>query len=57
MTSRLEIRVDAAEKAAYIAAAQAAGMDCSDGIRKMLNAAAAKREPRRDLRKKVETGK
>ena len=46
MAARLEIRVDLAEKAAYVAAARAAGMECSDWIRATLNAA-AKRKPRR----------
>lgn len=46
MAARLEIRVDPAEKAAYVAAANAAGMECSDWIRATLNAA-AKRKPRK----------
>jgi hypothetical protein len=46
MAARLEIRLEPAEKAAWTAAAQAAGMECSDWIRKTLNAA-ARRESRR----------
>jgi antitoxin component of RelBE/YafQ-DinJ toxin-antitoxin module len=46
MVARLEIRVDPAEKAAYVAAARAAGMECSDWIRMTLNAA-VKRKPRK----------
>jgi antitoxin component of RelBE/YafQ-DinJ toxin-antitoxin module len=46
MAARLEIRVDPAEKAAYVAAARAAGMECSDWIRLTLNAA-AKGKPRK----------
>jgi hypothetical protein len=46
MGERLEIRVDAAEKAAYDQAASAAGMERSDWIRAALNAA-AKRATRR----------
>jgi len=42
MTGRLEIRVDPAEKDAYVRAAGAAGMDRSDWIRLTLNAAARK---------------
>jgi uncharacterized protein (DUF1778 family) len=42
MAGRLEIRVDPAEKAAYDRAADAAGMDRSDWIRLILNAAAKK---------------
>jgi uncharacterized protein (DUF1778 family) len=42
MAGRLEIRVDPAEKAAYDRAADAAGMDRSDWIRFVLNAAAKK---------------
>jgi antitoxin component of RelBE/YafQ-DinJ toxin-antitoxin module len=40
MGERLEIRIDAAEKAAYDQAATAAGMDRSEWIRAILNAAA-----------------
>lgn len=40
MGERLEIRIDAAEKAAYDQAAQACGMDRSDWMRSTLNAAA-----------------
>ncbi len=39
MVDRLEIRLDPGEKAAYVAAAQAAGLPLSDWIRAMLNAA------------------
>jgi predicted HicB family RNase H-like nuclease len=46
MAARLEIRVDPAEKAAYVSAAQAAGLDTSDWIRETLNAA-AKMKPRK----------
>lgn len=46
MAARLEIRADPAEKAAYAAAACAAGMQLSDWIRAILNAA-AKRKPRK----------
>jgi uncharacterized protein (DUF1778 family) len=42
MGERLEIRVIAAEKAAYDRAAEAAGVERSDWIRDTLNAAAAK---------------
>ena len=40
MIDRLEIRIEAAEKAAYDEAARSAGMDRSDWIRHVLNAAA-----------------
>jgi uncharacterized protein (DUF1778 family) len=40
MGERLEIRIDAAEKAAYDRAARLAGMDRSDLIRATLNSAA-----------------
>jgi uncharacterized protein (DUF1778 family) len=40
MAGRLEIRIDPAEKAAYDAAAHTAGLDRSDWIRFVLNAAA-----------------
>jgi uncharacterized protein (DUF1778 family) len=40
LSERLEIRVDAAEKAAYDRAAEAAGVERSDWIRDTLNAAA-----------------
>jgi predicted HicB family RNase H-like nuclease len=49
MAARLEIRVDPAEKAAYVAAALAAGVDLSEWIRATLNAA-AKRKPHRPSR-------
>lgn len=40
MAERLEIRVDASEKAAYQAAAQTVGLERSEWIRLILNAAA-----------------
>ena len=40
MGERLEIRIEAAEKAAYDRAAQAAGLERSDWMRATLNAAA-----------------
>jgi len=47
MAARLEIRVDPAEKAAYVAAAEAAGMECAEWIRTALNAAAKRKLRRR----------
>lgn len=52
MGERLEIRIDAAEKAAYERAALAAGLDRSDWIRATLNDAA-----NRMLREKPPRGK
>lgn len=53
MTARLEIRADPAEKAAYVEAAQAAGMEVSDWIRATLSAA-IRRQPRKRARKAPE---
>lgn len=47
MAARLEIRVDPAEKAAYVAAAEAAGLECAEWIRATLNAAAKRAHRRR----------
>lgn len=47
MAERLEIRITLAEKAAYARAADAAGMERSDWIRHVLNAAAKKALPGR----------
>jgi uncharacterized protein (DUF1778 family) len=48
MGERLEIRVEADEKAAYEQAADAAGMERSDWIRATLNAAAKRTLSRRE---------
>lgn len=47
MGERLEIRLEADEKAAYDAAATAAGMERSDWMRSVLNAAARRSQKKR----------
>lgn len=49
LDGRMEIRIDAAEKAIYEEAARIAGMERSDWIRSVLNTAA-----KRLLKKKIE---